>query len=215
MSIPLNPVALLATIAQTTQDPCTAIKNALEANPQLVYAFFKWAIEGTGTGFTNEFLDEIYDVGDYKMSVASNLDTGGATSLWLYCNGDEKLGTDYPALAALLVTGATSKFGAASVGNFKLPDLREKFPLAVGASHAIGTSGGAETVTLTIGQIPAHTHDVQIPEDNGGADNVQSLALQGDIASSLHTFTTDSKGGSGSHTNMPPYVTAGYYYIKT
>ncbi len=215
MSSPVKPEDFLAKLVATTQDRCTAISNALLAFPQLVYQFMKWIMDDDGN-LTQEFMNQIYSVGDYKYSAASNLDTGGATSEWLYCNGDEKAGTDYPNVATLLLTGASSKFGAASVGNFKLPDFRGKFPMGVSAGHSIGSGGGVEDVTLTLAQVPAHTHDVIIPGDTGTPDNINSLSINAtDAATNPQTFTTDSKGGGGSHTNMPPWIAAGYWYIKT
>lgn len=213
MSIPVTPAEFLAKIPQTTQDPCVALSNALLAYPQLVYELMKWWIESDGSKFTQAFMNEIHPVGSYMYSVASNLDTGTASSRWLLCNGDQKSATDFPTLGALLVTGATSIFGVAAVGNFKLPDLRGKFPLGVSASHALGTSGGTETHVLTYAEMPEHHHFTDVPYSDATAGGTQTLAVNGTVASV--TLQSTDEGGGAAHNNMPPYVAAGYWYIKT
>lgn len=213
MSSPVKPEDFLAKLVQTTQDRCTAISNALLAFPQLVYQFMKWIMDDDGN-ITQEFMNGVWPVGSFLTSADGTLDDGTPTSKWLLCNGSQKSATDYAALATLLGTGGTSIYGAASVGNIMLPDCRGRFPLAVSASHDIGDTGGVEDVTLTIGQVPAHTHNVQIPGDDA-TDTANTLTIQGQAGVNLQTFTTDSKGGGGSHENMPPFIVIGYVYIKT
>ena len=56
-------------------------------------------------------------------------------------------------------------------GTQTTPDLRGRFVMGAGGSgyRGVGTTGGAETVTLTVGQLPAHNHVVSGSTSAGGA----------------------------------------------
>lgn len=62
---------------------------------------------------------------------------------------------------AYALMGAT--YGGNGSTTFGLPDLRGRTPLGVGVNEGItyplGQAGGQGSVTLTIGQMPAHTHE--------------------------------------------------------
>lgn len=108
---------------------------------------------------------------------------------WLLCDGSAVSRTTYAALFA--VVGTTYGVGNGST-TFNLPDLRGRFPLAAGAgtgltNRVLGASGGAETVTLTSSEMPAHTH-TGTSASNGAH---------------THTGTTDS-GGSHTHSVTDP-----------
>tara|TARA_B100001989_G_scaffold247877_1_gene220689 strand:- start:66 stop:980 length:915 start_codon:yes stop_codon:yes gene_type:complete len=97
-------------------------------------------------------------------------------------------------------------------GNNSTPDLRDRFIVGAGSAYSPGDTGGANSVTLTVNQIPAHTHtyiDQYVAINNGyrpwpasnndcGARNVDS----------------GSTGGGQSHENRPPYY-ALCYIMKT
>ena len=97
-------------------------------------------------------------------------------------------------------------------GNNSTPDLRDRFVVGAGSAYSPGDTGGANSVTLTVNQIPAHTHtyiDQYVAINNGyrpwpasnndcGARNVDS----------------GSTGGGQSHENRPPYY-ALCYIMKT
>ena len=97
-------------------------------------------------------------------------------------------------------------------GNNSTPDLRDRFIVGAGSAYSPGDTGGANSVTLTVNQIPPHTHtyiDQYVAIDNGyrpwpasnndcGARNVDS----------------GSTGGGQSHENRPPYY-ALCYIMKT
>jgi microcystin-dependent protein len=74
---------------------------------------------------------------------------------WLMCNGAAVSRTTYAALFA--VCGETYGEGDGS-NTFNLPDLAGRFPFGADGSHDRGTAGGVETITLTTGNLPAHTH---------------------------------------------------------
>ncbi len=90
------------------------------------------------------------------------LDFAGANppAGWLACDGQAVSQADYPALYA--VCGA--RFGAAPGGRFRLPDLRRRIVMGAGGARVagpaatVGAAGGAETVTLSARQLPAHRH---------------------------------------------------------
>ncbi len=78
---------------------------------------------------------------------------------WFQCNGQTLPINQYAALYSLL--GIT--YGGDGVTNFKLPDMRGKVPVHQGQSpgysnFTMGQTSGAENITLTATQLPAHSH---------------------------------------------------------
>lgn len=84
---------------------------------------------------------------------------------WRNCDGSELSRTGFPELYALLGT----KFGAGNgIDTYNLPDFRGKSAVGAGlgiglTARSIGDIGGVENVTLTIAQIPSHTHTASQP----------------------------------------------------
>jgi microcystin-dependent protein len=88
-----------------------------------------------------------------------------APSGWLLCDG-----TAVPraANAALFAAIGTTYGGGDGTTTFNLPDLRGRMPMGTGTGtgltgRALGKTYGSETVTLSVGQMPAHTHGVSDP----------------------------------------------------
>ena len=84
---------------------------------------------------------------------------------WLPCDGSAVSRTDYATLFA--VVGTTYGAGDGST-TFNLPDLSGRVVIGVSGTHALGSTGGSETVTLTSDQLPAHSHVV--PQHGHGND---------------------------------------------
>lgn len=141
---------------------------------------------------------------------------------WQTCDGSA---ASTPALVA--VVGAN------------VPDLRGRFILGVSAAHAKGTSGGAETVTLTTAQLPSHNHngatgamsanashghtvqssDVTPPRDGnpfgyGGLNDLAFRAGTIQPTNTDHTHSIAAQGGGTAHENMPPFF-ALIYIIRS
>src|SRR3954452_12055014 len=77
---------------------------------------------------------------------------------WALCNGQLLPIAQNQAVFALLGT----TYGGNGQTTFALPDLRGRAPMGVGANHSLGEVGGTETVTLSVAQLPAHTHTLNI-----------------------------------------------------
>ena len=138
-----------------------------------------------------------------------------APQSWAFCDGQLQSIAQNNALFSLLGT----TYGGDGQTTFALPDLRGRFPLhqgtGGGATYAMGQVAGVETVTLTVQQIPAHTHT---PMANSGAGNQASPAGNVWAASALGQFSSSApgvamnanaltnSGGSQPHDNMPPYL---------
>ena len=80
---------------------------------------------------------------------------------WAFCNGQLLPIQQYSALFSLL--GVT--YGGDGVSTFALPDLRGRVPISAGQGpglqpYTLGQSGGAETATLGVNQLPTHNHTV-------------------------------------------------------
>src|SRR5262245_37225681 len=73
---------------------------------------------------------------------------------WAFCNGQLLAISQYEALFNLIGT----TYGGDGVTTFALPDLRGRLPMHQGSGYPIGGAAGQESVTLTLPQIPAHTH---------------------------------------------------------
>ncbi|ULY68610.1 hypothetical protein [Chlorella virus XW01] len=159
---------------------------------------------------------------------------------WLVCNGQEVSKTTYASLWNII--GNT--FGVAvDSNNFKLPDLRGRVIVGNGMGNGlsnrnIGDISGSETHTLTIAEIPGHTHTGTtnssgthshelniVDKDDGNFTNSDGQHPVGDAekfngndhmintepaGNHTHTFTTNSTGGGQAHNNMPPFAVLNY-----
>lgn len=95
----------------------------------------------------------------------------------LFCDGSAVSRTTYAALFAVIGTNYGEGDGSTT---FNIPDLSGRVVIGVSNSHALGTTGGSETVTLTADQLPAHVHEV--PKHGHGNDiAVQTPVLSHEI----------------------------------
>ena len=131
---------------------------------------------------------------------------------YLLCNGQAVSRTDYPELFAIIGTSFGSGDGSTT---FNVPDYRDKFVLGAGGDVDLAETGGEKEVTLTIDEMPAHTHpvkdrvyNVQFGRNDGGNGSRYPVSGTG---LSHGVIEASSVGGGQAHNNMPPYV--GTYYI--
>src|SRR5207342_3480182 len=82
---------------------------------------------------------------------------------WSQCNGQLLPINQNQALFSLLGT----TFGGDGRVNFALPNLQGSVPIHVGNSHTLGQRGGEPAHTLSIAQMPAHTHTAQAGSNTG------------------------------------------------
>ena len=127
---------------------------------------------------------------------------------WAFCNGQLLSIAENETLFQLIGT----TYGGDGQVTFALPDLRGRVPLHQGNGFVIGQSGGSETVTVTSGQLPVHTHPVALaiggtptaaPSAGVPAATGPNLFAPTGAATSL---TTNIEGGSQPHENMAPFL---------
>lgn len=86
--------------------------------------------------------------------------------------------------------------------------IKDKFLLSAGDTYEAGSTGGEATHTLTIDEIPSHTHQVKISADTGWNSIGKSGGTESTNGASYPT------GGGQAHNNMPPYL-AVYMWKRT
>jgi microcystin-dependent protein len=79
---------------------------------------------------------------------------GYAPRNWALCNGQLLPINQNQALFSLLGT----TYGGDGRVNFALPDLRGRIPIHMGAGHTLGERAGEQAHTLSIAELPTHTH---------------------------------------------------------
>jgi microcystin-dependent protein len=132
---------------------------------------------------------------------------------WALCNGQLLPINQNQALFSLLGT----TFGGDGRVNFALPDLRGRTPIHAGAGHTLGERGGEQAHTLSIAEIPTHTH-VLSGTSSDGTELVPSgnlLAKEPGFfyhapdgaAVAMSPGSVASVGGSQAHLNMQPFLT--------
>jgi microcystin-dependent protein len=133
-----------------------------------------------------------------------------APSGWALCNGQLLPINQNQALFSLLGT----TYGGDGRVNFALPDLRSRVPIHMGSGLTLGERVGAESDTLTISELPAHTHSVLASSGNATvnspAGNVFATS-PGNVyehtgATTLMPQTITNTGGSQAHENRQPLL---------
>jgi microcystin-dependent protein len=140
---------------------------------------------------------------------------------WHFCDGTLLPISEYDTLFNLIGT----TYGGDGQSTFAVPDLRGRMPMHMGTSggttYVIGEMAGVESVTLTTGQIPSHTHTPQVSASgdafepagrtwsrSGAGDRQYSSNTTGLVA--LHPQTVGATGGGQPHDNMSPFLVTNF-----
>lgn len=148
-------------------------------------------------------------VGEIRM-FAGNFAPAG----WMFCEGQLLPISENETLFQLIGT----TYGGDGQSTFALPDLRGRIPLHQGNGFILAETGGAEEITLTAAQIPAHSH-LLLGSTNAatatapgssvfGRTSLATITPYGSDAPStnLSPSTVGPIGGSQPHTNFQPYL---------
>lgn len=122
---------------------------------------------------------------------------------WLLCDGASYLRATYPTLFTAL-GGAASPWGLPDGTHFNVPDIRGTVVVgSMGAgpgltSRALAARGGAEAVTLTLSQVPGHSHTVNSHNHAGGTQYTDPSHAH---SISYEYVTTSFMAANWSHTH--------------
>lgn len=151
-------------------------------------------------------------VGEIRIFAGSFAPVG-----WAFCEGQLLPISENDALFTLIGT----TYGGDGQSTFALPDLRGRVPIHQGqgpglSSHILAESGGAEEITLTATQIPAHQHvltgtsaigDEPSPANHFLARTTNTDIYTGDAPDvNMAAAAIGPTGGSQPHTNFQPYL---------
>jgi microcystin-dependent protein len=146
-------------------------------------------------------------VGEIRM-FAGNFAPAG----WMFCEGQLLPISENETLFNLIGT----TYGGDGQSTFGLPDLRGRIPLHFGNGFTLAETGGVEEVTLTVPQIPAHTHPFRGTSSLGNASDpkanvpAESTTLtmfnSGAPSVPMAAGSNGSTGGGQPHTNFQPYL---------
>lgn len=150
-------------------------------------------------------------VGEIRM-FAGNFAPRG----WAFCDGQLLAVSQNDALFSLLGT----IYGGDGRTTFGLPDMRGRLPIHAGhgpglSERRLGAKGGAEKVTLTVNQLPSHSHPLQATTKLAATRDpvgrafarAQTNAYTDQIAPvSMSSEAVTNVGGSRSHTNLMPFL---------
>ena len=177
-------------------DP-TAANNKIPANGLFLNVGSREMKRNAGTEAAPiwESLGGFAPVGTVLMSARSAAPTG-----WLLCDGTAISRADYAALYAAIGDAFGAGDGATT---FNLPDIRQRFPRGANDGADVGDTGGESTHTLTIDEMPSHTHDTTLKHIGSGVLPSKPLPSG---QSGNNPVDTTATGGDAAHENKPPYI---------
>lgn len=152
-------------------------------------------------------------VGEVRM-FAGNFNPAG----WMFCDGQPLPISEYETLFQLIGT----TYGGDGESYFNLPNLSSRIPIhmgsGAGANYSIGQMAGTESETLTVNQIPQHTHAALATQNTATAFSPADQVLAATTGattspygldapfSNLSTASMTPAGGSQPHENVQPFL---------
>jgi len=135
---------------------------------------------------------------------------------WAQCNGQILPINQNQALFSLLGTN----YGGNGQTTYALPNLQGNVPIHTGQGHNLGEVGGQQNHTLTLNELPAHTHELTASSAAATAviPNNTLMLAQSEFEiyrapsspGAMSAGTIGNFGGSQPHTNMQPFLTLNF-----
>ena len=153
---------------------------------------------------SNVVSSALIPAGSITMYGGSSAPTG-----YLLCDGSNVSRTTYASLYSAI--GTTYGAGDGST-TFAVPNLKGKVPVGRDSSDTsfdvLGETGGAKTHTLTVSEMPSHSHTTTIIAKafTSALDGLSG----GTVNNNAQYYTSDSKGGDQAHNNLQPYIVLNY-----
>lgn len=123
---------------------------------------------------------------------------------FLLCDGVAYSRTAYSELFAAI--GITYGAGDGST-TFNVPNYAGRVLVGSGGDYTLGATGGEATHTLTVAEMPSHSHTMESRTQAGFMYGVPATAAN---VETIGDIETKSVGGSKPHNNMQPYAVANY-----
>jgi microcystin-dependent protein len=146
-------------------------------------------------------------VGEIRM-FAGNFAPAG----WMFCDGRLLPISENETLFQLIGT----TYGGDGESTFALPNLESRVPIHQGNGFILAETGGAEEITLTVSQIPSHTHPFLATLNPGATTNPQpnltanspnvGLYIEDIATTNMSAQAIGPVGGSQPHTNLQPFL---------
>jgi microcystin-dependent protein len=152
-------------------------------------------------------------VGEIRMFAGTFAPAG-----WMFCQGQLLPISENETLFVLIGT----TYGGDGQSTFGLPDLRGRVPVHQGNGVVLAETGGAEEVTLTVNQMPAHGHPLLVTDDAATQGNPGGQVPARFSQANIYPYIEDTAnqnmaataiapvGGSQPHTNFQPYLCINY-----
>ena len=131
---------------------------------------------------------------------------------WAFCNGQFLPINQNQALFSLLGT----TFGGNGQTTFALPDLRGRIPVHMGNGFTMGQQYGEAAHTITMSEMPAHTHGpmpannqpatLNVATGNVYASATVNIYKNASPGGTMAPNTVTNQGGSQPHENQQPYL---------
>ncbi len=140
---------------------------------------------------------------------------------WAFCEGQEIPISENSTLFTLIGTA----YGGNGQDTFGLPDLRGRVPMHAGDgfSGTQASEGGVESVTLTVQQIPSHTHPLVASGEGGTLPDPANHVLARSSTAGVFLYNSNEApdvtlaansvspaGGSQPHENLQPYLAVNF-----
>lgn len=150
-------------------------------------------------------------VGEIRMFAGNFAPVG-----WMFCEGQLLPISENETLFQLIGT----TYGGDGESTFALPDLRGRIPIhqgtGGGSTYILAETGGAEEITLTVNQIPSHSHQLLASSEGAISQTPTNLVLAQaqaqtyfntpDSPTTMSPLSIASTGGSQPHMNFQPYL---------
>ena len=218
-------LAINATAVTATADELNLLDGGTSVGSSITIADTDGVVVNDGGTMksvpASDFKEYIMPTGAVLPYAGSSAPTG-----FLLCYGQAISRSTYADLFSAISTTYGTGDGSST---FNVPDLRGRVVAGqddMGGSSGdnltglsggvngdtLGATGGSESHTLAIAQMPAHTHTVTAHENPGGTGD--SNGSEGGDSSFDRTSTTSSTGGGDAHNNVQPTIILNYI-IKT
>ena len=147
------------------------------------------------------------DIGLIQLWSGSGVPEG-----YVLCDGSQVSIAEYPELYKAI--GDKYNTASTKAGYISVPDLRGRFVVGYDPSNqdynTIGNMGGEALVTLTLDQIPPHSHKITFKEEKWGDNGNKRPFPNHTRPDSGYTADTQVTGGGSAHENRPPYYVLAY-----